>query len=271
MSVADASEVDAARAVDLARANLYRYLAAAVAPPGSERFRRLFDGGLRSVVEAAVDWIRSDPAYWPAALGPGELAPSQAPTAALFPRERGAAEAYLRTFGHSIGKDCPAYELEYCPNRDITYRAHRLADLTGFYRAFGLDRAADSRDRMDHLGYQAEFMQIVLARRLYAQAKGLGEEPAERCREAERVFFREHLGWWLAGFGTRLEQRAASPFYRSLGRLLRAFSAAERAVLGLPPFAELPDVCTDEQEPAGTGFSCGSCPPPPGAGRRASS
>lgn len=255
----------AAADVDLARANLYRYLAAAVSPPDSERFRRLSDAGFRAVVEAAVAWVREDPRFAPRELGPEELAPSEAPTGSLFPRRGAVTDAYARTFGHSVGKDCPPYELEYCANRDITFRSQMLADLTGFYRAFGLDRAAEARDRMDHLAFEAEFMQIVIARRMYAQTEGLGEELVQRCRDAERGFFRDHLGWWLAGFGARLQERGASRFYRSLGRLVRALSAVERGVLDLPPFGEMPLVRSDDFRPAGTDFSCGSCPSVPDA------
>ena len=110
-----------------------------------------------------------------------------------------------RSFGHSISKDCPPYENEYYASRDVTFRSQRLADIAGFYHAFNLDRSSTARDRIDHLSFEAEFVQILIARQLYATDQGLDDAHAESCRQAQRRFFAEHLGWWLPAFGNHLE------------------------------------------------------------------
>ena len=41
-----------------------------------------------------------------------------------------------------------------------------LADIAGFYGAFGLDRSPSAHDRLDHLSFEAEFLEILIAREL---------------------------------------------------------------------------------------------------------
>jgi len=243
-------------ATDLARANLYRYLSVAPLPPADPRFQLLADAEFRSVVTTALHWIREDPAFHPAQLGPGELHPSELDPDSLFPDEQGIDAFYLKVFGHSISKECPPYENEYYSNTDVTFRSQRLADIAGFYRAFKLDRASGARDRIDHLSFEAEFAQIVIARQLYAIEHGWDDALADTCRQAQRRFFAEHLGWWLPAFGVRLEARSDSIFYTGLARFVRGFAAAERAVLELPPFTELPITHPDAYEPEGACFGC---------------
>ena len=274
--------VDTAAA--LARANLYRFLSAALLAPDDARFGVLYDAGFRRVVTAAADWLGADTAFQPDSFGPGELEPaelraghlvtvaervdlaptSHRPSAAGAGRHApngdekcGLVDASVKTFGHSVSKDCPPYETEYCTNRDITFRSQRLADIAGFYRAFGLDRAEGARERVDHLSFEAEFMQIVIAREIFALDRALGADKLEVCRSAQRRFFVEHLGWWLPAFGSSLEEHGATAFYRRVGRFVRAFVAVERAALGVPPFTELPTAWPDDYEPEGACFSCG--------------
>ena len=265
-------------AANLARANLYRYLCLAPLSPRDPRFELLRNLDFQSVVTTALNFIREDPAFRPAELGPGELDPTDIDATALFPDEDRVSDAYLEVFGHSISKDCPPYENEYYASRDVTFRSQRLADIAGFYRAFNLDRSSSARDRIDHLSFEAEFLQILIARQLYATDQGLDDAHAESCRRAQRRFFAEHLGWWLPAFGNQLEARTTSSFYKGFARFVRGFAAAERSALGLPPFTELPVAHPDSYEPEGACFECQlnpgdeSSPPPaspPPAGREA--
>ncbi len=75
--------------------------------------------------------------------------------------------------------------------------------------------------------------------------------------QSQRRFFIEHLGWWLPAFGVQLETRARSEYYRGLAGFVRAFSAAERAVLEIAPFTEPPSPHLGAAEPDGACFSCG--------------
>jgi TorA maturation chaperone TorD len=182
------------------------------------------------------------------------LHPSQLDTTRLFPDEEDISETYLGVFGHTISKECPPYEGEYYANSDITFRSQKLADVAGFYRAFGLDRRAKARGRIDFLSFEAVFMEILIARELYAAEEGLGEERIEVCLQAQRRFFIEHLGWWLPAFGVQLEAHTRSDYYRTLARFVRAFTAAERAVLEIAPFTELPSPLSFVKTPSTRGL-----------------
>lgn len=243
--------------LNLARANLYRYLSLAPLPPSDRRFAALYDPDFRAVTTAAVNWLRDDSRFHPQALGPGELHPSQLDASRLFPDNEDTPSAYLEVFGHTISKECPPYESEYYGNSDITFRSQKLADIAGFYRAFGLDRRAEARERIDFLSFEAEFMEIVIARQLYADQEGLGDERVQVCLQSQRRFFIEHLGWWLPTFGVQLEDRTSSDYYRGLADFVRAFTAAERATLKVPLFTEPASLHPDARDPEGACFSCG--------------
>lgn len=243
-------------AAGLARANLYRYLSVAPLPPTDPRFAELGDPGFQSIVTAAIEWLREDPALHPAAFGPGELDPWGFEPGSMFPDGDDLSIPYLEVFGHSISKDCPPYENEYTTNSDVTFRSQRLADIAGFYRAFGLDRSASAHDRVDHLSFEAEFVEILIARELYAIENGLGDSARDVCRSAQRSFFVEHLGWWLPAFGVKLEARTDCRFYRGLARFVRVFAATERQALDVPPFTELPVAHLEAFEPEGSCFGC---------------
>lgn len=253
------SDVDEALAVGLVRANVYRFLQAAVQPPDGDRFRLLLEGPFREVIVSAADWMRADPAFRPEHLGPGEADPAELDPGSLLPApgDESLHADYLDLFGHSVSKDCPPYGGEYYPNKDVTFRSQRLADLAGFYRAFGLDRAADARERQDHLGFEAAFMETVIVRELYAVREDLGNDRVEVCRSAQREFFVDHLGWWLPAFGLRLSSLRPRGFYGALGRWVRALVAAERTVLGIAPFDELPVAKVDDYDV--NDDACGAC------------
>lgn len=246
-------------AVGLMRANAYRFLQAALAGPADRRFQTLFDHPFRRVVLEGARWMRGDPLFRPERLGPGELDPARLDPTSLLPRsgDDSLRRDYLALFGHSISKDCPPYGGEYYPNRDITFRSQRLADVAGFYRAFGLDRAVDVKERHDHLAFEAAFMETVIVRELYAVREGLGRDAINVCRRAQRDFFVDHLGWWLPAFGLRLSEMRPGGFYAALGRWIRALAAVERAVLRVPCFDELPTPRIDSYDAKDDG--CGLC------------
>ena len=75
--------------------------------------------------------------------------------------------SYLECFGHTISKECPPYETEY-GQAHIFEKSQSLADIAGFYQAFGVDLAPDLNDRLDHISVELEFMQRVSQREVRA-------------------------------------------------------------------------------------------------------
>lgn len=143
-------------------------------------------------------------------------------------------DGYTRCFGHAMSKDCPPYEAEY-GQPHIFQKTHTLADIAGFYRAFGLDLAADSHERVDHVSVELEFMHFLCLKEAYALAKQHPDEQLALCREAQSKFLRDHVCRWAFGFARRLCAKAGDTLYQELGQLLAVFLEAELRALGLKP------------------------------------
>ncbi len=164
---------------------------------------------------------------------------------------------YVQTFGHNISKECPPYEAEYGQSH-IFQKSQTLADIAGFYRAFGLQLAPDLNDRMDHISVELEFMHVPCAKEAYALAKGHPAEQLAVCREAQAKFLGEHLGQWALGFERMLENKAGSNFYGLIGQLLKAFLTFDIRTLGLEPVELIGPALVEPQEEEMPG--CEACP-----------
>jgi TorA maturation chaperone TorD len=236
----DPTSLPDTQAVDLARECLYRFLAAAVRDPGGEAWAVINDQESGHLAVAAADCLREDGccAGQPRALG--ELPVEHLDLRGLLEewsrRGEGRREEYDRVFGLVPARECPPYETEYHPAKETFFRSQQMADVAGFYRAFGLQPGAASPERPDHLGLELEFMAIVLMKKRLAAAGGSGTlvAEAEVCDQAERAFFREHLAWWVPAFARGMRRKAGGGPYAALGELLAAFVFAERCRLGVP-------------------------------------
>jgi TorA maturation chaperone TorD len=167
---------------------------------------------------------------------------------------------YDRTFGLLVPRECPPYETEYHPSGDASFRSQQLADVAGFYRAFGLQSSSRRPERPDHIGLELEFMALVLMKKRMAQQQS-GHSAAERarlCEDAERKFFAEHLAWWAPAFAAGLRRKAGAGLYAGVADVLAAFIAAERQYLEVPPSAQQasPMLIETAEEQAG----CAACP-----------
>ena len=164
---------------------------------------------------------------------------------------------YVRTFGHTISKEFPPYEAEYGQSH-IFQKSQNLADIAGFYRAFGQELAPDLNDRLDHIGVELEFMHVLCLKEAYALAKGHPEEQLAVCREAQAKFLEEHLGQWAFGFVQKLEKGTGSTLYGLIGQLLMAFLTFEMRAFGLEP-GEVGDPVIVEPSEEGMP-DCEACP-----------
>lgn len=84
------------------------------------------------------------------------------------------------------------YEAEHLARNEFQ-RANVLADVMGFYTAFGLEPNAD---RPDSIACELDFMQYIILKRLRLGAGALADDAAEKaevCLDAEKKFFIEHL------------------------------------------------------------------------------
>ena len=164
-------------------------------------------------------------------------------------------QRYDELFGHAVRALCPAYEMEYGRN-EIIRQASDLADVAGFYRAFGLDIADDANGRPDHIMAECEFMSTLCSKEAHAYAQG-GKTNADICLDAQRAFLRDHLARWLPALAHRIKEADGKGFFGALARFADAFVQGECSHFGIhagPQTLELrlPDPVLDTQ------ISCGS-------------
>jgi DMSO reductase family type II enzyme chaperone len=164
--------------------------------------------------------------------------------------------SHLHCFGHTISKECPPYESEYNQTH-IFEKSQSLADIAGFYKAFGLNLAPDLNDRLDHISVELEFMQFLCLKEAYAVAEHHDQEKLALCRDAQLKFLDEHLGCWAFGFVRRLKNRSGDGLHGLIGEMLVAFLTGEMRRFGLEPGGEVELALqeTPEEEIAG----CHTC------------
>jgi TorA maturation chaperone TorD len=251
-----------------ARQALYRFLAATLADPLSGNRTLLLDPSTRELVTSAAWLVREEAGARQLELGLGEL-----PIARLDPADVLAAvpasdhehlAVYQQAFGLVVCGTCPPCETEYIDGKLTFQRSHALADVAGFYRAFGLRPAREHPERQDHIVLELEFMAFILGLELCADEAERNEAEQNQttvnndagahraiCRQAQKRFFAEHLAWWVPTFARLLEHEDANGSYVKVAALLAAFIPAERAILGVearqepmaPSGVEAPDAC----------------------------
>ena len=140
------------------------------------------------------------------------------------------APAYEELFGGAVR--CSPYEGSY--EADPIRSSREMADVAGFYRAFGAEPRGPIADRPDHAGCELEFLSFLAAKRLEAEAAGDAERAAV-CREAEDAFLLDHLGRWLPTFCREVAKAATSEVPRLLALAGERFIVAELARRGLEP------------------------------------
>jgi TorA maturation chaperone TorD len=197
---------------------LFRLLSLALAPPTDERLQEAGDlAAAAAVLEGAPDGL--------------DALASLADSTPLEDVEA----AYERLFGGAVA--ISPYEGSY--ELDPFRQARQIADVAGFYRAFGADAHGPAAERPDHAGCELEFLAFLAARRLGAEATGAGDD-AERCREIEEMFLRDHAGRWLPPFLRAVAAADPGGVHGAAARLGVAWLEAELARRGVEPAPAAP-------------------------------
>ncbi len=166
---------------------------------------------------------------------------------------------HRRVFGLS-GSLC--YETEYGLPHEYR-QSQELADISGFYRAFGFNVGGAVRERPDHLAAELEFMYLLALKEAWALEQGQAEW-LETTLQAQRCFLEDHLGRWLPLFVASLKRLIGEdqeqPFspYLWLAQLAADFIQSEAERIGarvnpLPLSGIAPTPLPAE-------ISCGDCP-----------
>jgi DMSO reductase family type II enzyme chaperone len=226
--------------LNAARRTLYRFAALALADPRTGSWHSLSDRASQRLVAAAARLVRDEPEAAAASLAKGEVPLPALDPADVFDRlphsPAGLNSAYEQTFGLLVSSACPPYETEYIDGKLAFRRSGELADIAGFYRAFGLEPAASHPERHDHVVLELEFMAALLSLEHRALEDPLdGGQRASLCRQAQAKFLKEHLSWWVPAFARLLAHEDPGGFYAAVGAFLGALIPAERGLLAVPP------------------------------------
>lgn len=227
-------------AVQQARRLMYRFASLSLLDPRAGSWEQLEGLQQDDLLSQAAEVIRRDPAAVPEQLGHGERPPLELQPAAVLsalPSTAGELNRqYETTFGLLVSGACPPYESEYIHEKFTTQRAQTMADIAGFYRAFGLQPSISRPERHDHIVLELEFMSVLLGmeRRVVQSASDATDDRAALCRAAQERFFCDHLVWWVPAFAHLLAREAADTFYGPVARLLAALITTDRVRFGLP-------------------------------------
>ncbi|MGH9388032.1 MAG: TorD/DmsD family molecular chaperone [Vicinamibacteria bacterium] len=139
---------------------------------------------------------------------------------------------YHDVFEPSGGLRCPPNETSQTPEspQEAMTKTFQLADIAGFYRAFGVE-IAEGEERVDHIAAELEFLHLLATKEAFAERQGR-EERAAICRDAERSFLRDHLACWTEKLSENLEEAASGTVYATAGRLLRRFVEIDLSEIG---------------------------------------
>lgn len=248
MSPAVSTTVDEA----LARAVLYHTLSVGLQVPTAARFQEI---GAHDNFTAAVTALEAlkQPGY-----GAGFDAAAVRLASAVMPDADRAASTFVRLFGHTARGLVSACETEYGPDNAFN-QPQQLADIAGYYLAFGLSPVTAGESRVDHIACELEFMDFLNRK----QAMLLGgfrdradAETLEATEHAERTFMRDHLGRFGLAFATRLVAEDRNAYFGALGQMLLALLTAECTRLGVE--AGPADLAVRPEEPDDTPMACGS-------------
>ena len=243
----------------LARSTLYRALTLAFRPPTGESLGQLTGPEGAGAIRAAATLLDASGA------GGEAIHPAAARLAAYGPGDVGQLrERYEWLFGHTARGKVPPFETGY--GVDGLFRGpQELADVSGFYLAFGLRPRPDAGERVDHVGCECEFLDFLCRKEAYALEAG-EQEMAEHTRRAYRDFLRHHLGRFGRAFAGRLQAADQEGFYGALGSLLDALLRFDAVRLGVSVGPQVLELRSEAPDPSpmacGTdgGAECAECP-----------
>lgn len=159
---------------------------------------------------------------------------------------------YRKTFGVA---GSVSYETEYGLPHEYR-QSQELADIAGFYRAFGFILDGSVRERPDHIAVELEFMQILALKEAYAMETGIHEHN-EICVDAQAKFLQDHLGRWIGLFAQSVAHNATDSLYVPFAQFAVAFVFADAERFGLK--LEQPTRDDTHHTPFDPDFSCATC------------
>ncbi|MBF0181428.1 MAG: molecular chaperone TorD family protein [Magnetococcales bacterium] len=154
------------------------------------------------------------------------------------------------------------HETSFGDARRIGGQPVELSDISGFYRAFGMQLTESNPDMPDHLCTELEFYSLLMVKQAYAMDQEWAEEEAITA-DASGKFLELHLGRWLTPMLALLREHGGESVYVAWGDLLERVVNEEcrRRAITPQPFSG-PVPLDDMQEDQ---FTCPMATTPPEA------
>lgn len=240
----------------MSRQSLYRFASLCFLDPRRGAWERLNELNDSTLLNQAAALVKHGETASPIELAPGELASEKLNPGEVFRHLPATAQAlndqYEAVFGLLVSGTCPPYEMEYVDSKFVFQRSNALADIAGFYRAFGLQPSVELPERHDHIVLELEFMAYVVGLETAAIGKRstMWRERRAICQNAQRKFLAEHLAWWTPAFARLLVRQCPGGFYAAAAEFLAALIPAERHLLNVPvpQMAEVKPFAIDRPE-----------------------
>lgn len=157
---------------------------------------------------------------------------------------------------------CPPYEGAWGDAPQLAGKSALLADIAGFYAAFGLVPSETQPDMEDHIAVECEFMSALGLKEAWA----LGEnrpEALDITRKARAAFLCDHLGRWAEAFAAALREATPLPYYQALAAALEDWVRIETGAPGITPARVVGRTGYDPLQEAPT-FTCPMAEPEAG-------
>lgn len=165
---------------------------------------------------------------------------------------------HRRVFSNVITLDCPPYETLF-GNDHVFAQSHVMGDISGFYKAFGVELSKDIHERLDHLSVEFEFMHFLAYKESYSLCHD-GPEKTQIVVEAQKKFVKNHIGRWVPLFCRMLAKKADSGLFKLVADMTVDWMEFETAFLAVTPqpYTETDYRPATFSSPEGQTYECGA-------------
>lgn len=165
---------------------------------------------------------------------------------------------HRRVFSNVITLDCPPYETLF-GNDHVFAQSHVMGDISGFYKAFGVELSKDIHERLDHLSVEFEFMHFLAYKESYSLCHD-GPEKTQIVVDAQKKFVKNHIGRWVPLFCRMLTKKADSGLFKLVADMTADWMDFETAFLGVipQPYTETDYRPATFSSPEGQTYECGA-------------
>ncbi len=165
---------------------------------------------------------------------------------------------HRRVFSNVITLDCPPYETLF-GNDHVFAQSHVMGDISGFYKAFGVELSKDIHERLDHLSVEFEFMHFLAYKESYSRCHD-GVEKTQIVVDAQKKFVKNHIGRWVPLFCRMLTKKADSGLFKLVADMTADWMDFETAFLGVAPqpYNETDYRPATFSSPEGQTYECGA-------------